>query len=254
MHHRAEKIRDLWEAAAQRGEWIGSDVLEILTETRKLLENRNLRQTHPLLYLYCDWSLHDSIHRSDMARRVLRTFCDHLVPLNDENATPPHPDAKSPQDYFQKSLATMGPAALRKEWLALHLDFSIDARQLNSPQHWYPLYMMILSRLHGTPIQLAVTLENNRLVGLKPNVTLYEEMLARTGGNHKLIPRRIEVRPGRDCPRHAELLQAVRTGGDIRQTLELMGTHACWVVQTIPDIEIWILILPDEPASAFAQP
>src|SRR5262245_11785873 len=84
MHHRASTIQRLWNDAAQRtGEWDSADVLEILTETRKLLENRNLRQAYPLLYLYCDWSLHDSISRSDMARRVLRSFFDHLVPLQE---------------------------------------------------------------------------------------------------------------------------------------------------------------------------
>jgi len=239
---------------------MGSDVLEILTETRKLLENRDLRQTYPLLYLYCDWSLHDSIDRSEMARRVLRTLCEHLVPLMDESesATRLHPEAKSPQDYYQRSLATMGPAALRKEWLGLHRDFGIEARQLNSQQQWYPLYMMVLSRIHGTPIQLAVTFdENNRPTGLKANVKLYQEMSTRTGGDNKLIPTRIEVRPGSHCPNHAELLEAVRSqegNTDVRMTIELMDTHGCWVVRTTPDIELWVLILPDEPADAFAQP
>jgi hypothetical protein len=256
MHHRAEKIQTLWHAAQQCDEWVGSDVLEVLTETRKLLENRNLRQTYPLLYLYCDWSLHDSIDRSDMARRVLRSFFDHLVPPKGVTRLPGD-GAASPREYFQRSLALVGPAALRKEWLALHRAFSIDAPQLDSQRHWCRFYMTVLSRIEGTPIELAVTLENGEPRGKKPNVALYKEMSQRTGGDDTLIPTRIEVRPGRDCTAHPELLQEFRkVGADdvIRQTLEAMDTSGCWVVRTTPQIEVWVVIEPDESASAFARP
>jgi hypothetical protein len=256
MHHRAATIQVLWDDAERRKGLADTDVLKILIETRKLLESRGLREKYPILYLYCDWIAHASIDRNDMARRALDTLSDHFTSLIDElKRKRLHPEIQSPQQYFQKSLERIGPAALRRDWLNLHQEYGIRTRPLDSQQDWYPLYGLVLRLLKATPIELHVAIVGGKNEGTRANVRLYEQMLARAGGNSSLVPTRIEVCPGRDLPVDDAQRDAIRkSGGDPARTLELIATAYCWVVRTTPDMNMWIVILPDEPPSAFSLP
>jgi hypothetical protein len=202
--------------------------------------------------MYCDWGLHDSIDQSEVARRVLDTVGDHIVGAMRGRA--PEAQTASPHDHFHRAFSGLGAAALRREWIALHQQFGIRARALESYHNWHIVWAGVLYLLRSTPILLNVSVHEGKLTGLKPNRKLYEAMTVRANGDARLVPTSIEIRKGEDVVPAEHRKRVIAAGGDAGATMQLIDKGYCWIVCTTPDTEIVVVMVPDEVPAAFTFP
>lgn len=59
--------------------WTESDIYNVMTNLRQLLESENLKDKYQILNLYCNWTLHVSLKQSVAAYRMLERISDALI-------------------------------------------------------------------------------------------------------------------------------------------------------------------------------
>lgn len=62
-----------------KNKWSESDIYNVMTNFRQLLEQNNLKEKYQILNLYCNWTLHTSIKQSLSAYRMLERITDALI-------------------------------------------------------------------------------------------------------------------------------------------------------------------------------
>lgn len=250
MHSRAVKLQGEWDKSSTTG----TPVRDVLIETRKLLEAEKLKSTYPVLSLYCDWSVHPAIDKNPLAREMLDLLNQQIVAAMTGN---PQPQADSPHDHLVRAFAGIGPRALRRDWGDFHKRFNIKDGVLDSERDWRQLYGQVLQLIGSEPLTLGLTFENGApKADIPKNLALYNTMLTRSGGDPRQVPLSIEVRRGTDLGITEQLKQAAQSSDSaIATTAQLLLHNPCWcVVFADTDARMPIVIIPDEPSSAFARP
>lgn len=246
------ELQELWSEADSKKRMSKRELREILGLTRVLLEAERLRNSFPVLYLYCDWAAHGEISRNSTARDVLDAISDALIAVCDRMHRPWLAEQTGVTDYFVTAFQKIGPRALRHEWITFHATNSIAARALNSLSSWNGIRDALFEGLRERPLSLG---ELDRAgVPVDPrNRNLYETMLRRARGHPLLVPLAVTICGGWDTAgfdQHSSLLELGREmGGGWLATVR----GYCWVVETKPRTHTVVAIHPDEATSDFSH-
>ena len=240
-----------WKDVDSRKRITRPELREILSLTRVLLEAEAVRSTYPVLYLYCDWTLHGEINRNETGRAVLAAVAENI--LGSINGTVRTPDPITgivhPQSVAVGGLRTIAARALRKEWIEHHAARSIPTDALNSYSGWHHIYQNLLEALCDRPITLGPFDSAGHPLD-KKNHRHYDEMLKSVGGDAQLAPHWLRIdRGAAHIP--ADVKVAELPDNDIGNTLRMMADGYVWVTHSLPDTTQVILITNDEARASF---
>lgn len=116
-----------------------SNVSHLMSLCRHLLEDNHIQSKYPHLKFYCDWSLHPKLDRSRLTIRILDQISDEL-------------SSPGPKEYNDVVLELIGLQHLRKELLALFVEFALPTHIFESRKQWTDLVSVLLNLLMDKPL------------------------------------------------------------------------------------------------------
>lgn len=132
-----------------------SDVINLMSQLRLLLEVQAVKKQFPRLAMYCDWTLHPQLSRSVTAFQVMESIADVLIA---------HPDAPGSPGFFDAMTEALGLGALRSECIDASRHFGIPDNFCADPKVWTEFATVLVGILLQRP--LAFPPESNRSKGV----------------------------------------------------------------------------------------
>lgn len=118
-----------------------SDMINVMSQTRILIEENRLQSDYPYLNLYCNWCLHSKLKRSITCYRILEKITEILVNHNAPNAR-----------IHEVSNAISIPK-LRKDFIGLFEKFQLPTVIFQDRNIWKSIFGIISSIILDRPIE-----------------------------------------------------------------------------------------------------
>lgn len=121
-----------------------SDVINLMSQLRLLLESQAVKKQFPRLAMYCDWTLHPQLSRSAVAFRLMESIADVLIA---------HPDAPGAPGFFDAMTKAVGLGDLRSECIDASRHFGIPDKFCADPKVWTDFATVLVGILLDRPLE-----------------------------------------------------------------------------------------------------
>jgi hypothetical protein len=138
---------------------------------------------------------------------------------------------------------------LRREWLDFHATHGISADPLSGYNGWHTILVALLEALIERPVTLGPFGIDGRPTE-KKNLGAFDEMLRKANGDVQLVPLWLRIEHGSaHVPASVDLEQPPTD--DVGYHMHAMANGYVWIVHSLPDTTVVILIKDDEPRASF---
>jgi hypothetical protein len=162
-----------------------STVRSTMVLIRKLLEEKLLKQTFPLLNLYCDWTVHNSLDRTQECLRILQKSTSILVKLpflnkwkEDGNGGLVWNADEALSFEVNKSL---GISELKREIMSLFASQGLPTNIFVDQEKWRHFASVLIRNLADSVIEFPDDIETRRETNQKK--IIYNDIQLQTHGN-----------------------------------------------------------------------
>ncbi|MBI5778751.1 MAG: hypothetical protein HZA49_04785 [Planctomycetes bacterium] len=139
-----DDVKDLLSQILNQQKLTYSDLVNLITKTRLLIEGENLRNEYQTLNFYCDWCLHTVISRSAKGYKILEQIAD--IFLDDARV-----DKKTHTNTRMCEVVSL--KELRQEFISLYTQYGIPVFLFTDKQRWKGFCGMLLKELMHKPIE-----------------------------------------------------------------------------------------------------
>ncbi|MBI4833632.1 MAG: hypothetical protein HY811_02275 [Planctomycetes bacterium] len=121
-----------------------SDLVNLMSKTRQLIEKNNFKNKHQTLNLYCNWCLHIKLSESINGYRILEGIADAFLE---------HDKHGSNVNACDRICEIISLKELRHEFISLYKTFGINLSLFESKQIWRGFCGLLLKELIEKPIE-----------------------------------------------------------------------------------------------------
>lgn len=119
-----------------------SDVVNLLSQTRILIESRSLQNKFRLLNLYCNWTLHPKLSGSVIIYKIMDQLTDILLQHHAEK-----------NNIIHEVSNIISISGLRTDFISLYKKTKIPTNIFNRRSSWKELFGMICGILEERPLR-----------------------------------------------------------------------------------------------------
>lgn len=167
------------------GHFDTSTVRSSMVLIRKLLEEKSLKEAFPLLNLYCDWNVHNSLDRTQECLRILQKSTSILIKLpflnkwkEDGNGGLVWNVDEALSFEVNKSL---GISELKREFVSLFASQGLPTNIFEDQEKWRHFAFVLLKNLVDSIIEFPDDIETCRETN--PKKIIYNDIQFQTNGN-----------------------------------------------------------------------
>lgn len=131
-----------------------SELVSVMVNFRLIIEEDNLQSNYPILNLYCNWTVHHKISRSNIAYRILEEITDSMIAHNN--------NPKESQWINDAIIEGMRLHKLQTEILDFSNSLGIDLKILSNRKFWTDFGNQLLSILIDRPLAFPDNLTHSR--------------------------------------------------------------------------------------------
>lgn len=159
-----------------------SDIVNVISQIRILLEKHNLKSKYQALNLYCNWTFHPQISGSIVCYRILEQLTDILI----------QHDTGNPQ-IIAEVMNTLLIPELRNDFIKFCKHFKLPTVHFTEQSNWEGILGLIIYNLIDRPLEfpnMEKLSKRKRLSEYDQKVkTIYDSIRNKAKGTHLTVKR-----------------------------------------------------------------
>jgi|WetSurMetagenome_2_1015567.scaffolds.fasta_scaffold91302_1 hypothetical protein len=139
-----------------------SDIVNLMSQTRRLLEIEDKKKQYLILNFYCNWSVHSKLDGSSICYEILENLSEMLISYDNKT------------DMTLNVNKILSVPNLKKEFIQLFRAFNLPVIHFQIKENWKGIFMLIASNLIDRPIEFPAlsVLSNKKYKYAKKNMIL----------------------------------------------------------------------------------
>lgn len=164
-----ENLRASVTAILGKGTCSAPELIDVLRQTRLLIEHKGLRPDHRVAALYCDWIQHNELDRAEAGFDVLEKLNDALITHGDGDYS----------GIFNAISDALGLRALRRELRTIFNLEGISTSLFDYSSNWGVFVGTVLTDIEQRPIRFPDDITSNPKARGR---TFYDRMVSKPSG------------------------------------------------------------------------
>jgi hypothetical protein len=153
-----------------------SDIVNLMTQTRRLLEIEDKKKQYSILNFYCNWSVHSKLDGSSICYEILEKLSDMLIAYDNRS------------DMILNVNEILSIPKLKKEFIQLFQDNNLSLIPFQIKENWKNIFMLVASNLIERPIEFPELIDLNKK-RYKKAKKIYDSIINKCGNKPYCVKR-----------------------------------------------------------------
>lgn len=153
-----------------------SHIVQLMSETRRLLEIDDKKPEYSVLNFYCNWSLHSKLDSSTICYEILEKLTDMLMAYDNRS------------DLALNVSEILSISKLRGEFILLFGENNLPIVQFTLDSNWKNIFMLICYNLIDRPIEFPSSAKLSQRRYRRVRI-IYDSIINRTTGTDYMVKR-----------------------------------------------------------------